>query len=489
MFKAPYPPYDPVDKTGFSYDTVVKRWPVIITNLIDHVHRLIHDMTMESQRLTESGQGESDRVKELQDKVTEGKEIITKASRLKYRMARDQELEKIPQDGDIYVDVYNTELEELATRKQNTWFSAPWLYAECYLYRLFRSYFNETKQWRNFDPFFAQKDEVFRNSGAAIYQIATTMHELENEKHILKSEPDKLLIVFREMIQMCLWGNATDLSLLTHLTQSDLEHLQTVGKDAQQSRKEFILKDDQEAVWEYVKSLVGPGGRCDFVLDNGKSRWRLFTDLVFADFLVTYTPYFSKVIFHPKLFPWFVSDVTPGDFAITITSLLSATFFPAASTVPPESAAHLEYMVKRWRWYLEQGTFVLSTNINEVDNERVDGEDLAKFWTGPWPYWNMRERSGQLWRWLHSSDLVIFKVYDIFIFPLTGDVKWPVSTRFGTALGPLAGSFPLLSLRTNKADVAVGIPQEVSDKVEARDEKWRVNGKYALVSFEPRSET
>lgn len=44
--------------------------------------------------------------------------------------------------------------------------------------------------------------------------------------------------------------------------------------------------------------------------------------------------------------------------------------------------------------------------------------------------------------------------------------------------GPLAGSFPLLSLRTNKADVAVGLDEEVLKKTEAKDPKWRVNGKY-----------
>lgn len=48
----------------------------------------------------------------------------------------------------------------------------------------------------------------------------------------------------------------------------------------------------------------------------------------------------------------------------------------------------------------------------------------------------------------------------------------------GLLTGPLAGSFPLLSLRTNKADVAVGISQETADELDARGEKWRVNGKY-----------
>ena len=44
-------------------------------------------------------------------------------------------------------------------------------------------------------------------------------------------------------------------------------------------------------------------------------------------------------------------------------------------------------------------------------------------------------------------------------------------------IGPLAGSFPILSLRTNKADVAVGVEQAAADELDARGEKWRVNGK------------
>ena len=54
------------------------------------------------------------------------------------------------------------------------------------------------------------------------------------------------------------------------------------------------------------------------------------------------------------------------------------------------------------------------------------------------------------------------------------------------AQGPLAGSFPLLSLRTNKADVAVGIDQAVADKLDEEGQKWRVSGRYALVSYLPK---
>ena len=31
------------------------------------------------------------------------------------------------------------------------------------------------------------------------------MHEMETEKDALKSDPSKLAVLFKEMIQMCLW--------------------------------------------------------------------------------------------------------------------------------------------------------------------------------------------------------------------------------------------------------------------------------------------
>ncbi|KAG1774711.1 hypothetical protein EV702DRAFT_1122165 [Suillus placidus] len=472
MFQAPYPPYDPTDTSGFSYDTVVKRWPIILTNIIDHVHRLLHGMTLEAQQVRDL---DLSRAEELSKKTKEGQEIISEISRLKYRMARDHELENIPQDGDILVAEYNAELDSLKQASCNTWFSAPWLYAECYLYRLIRAHFNQRTYWRGFDPFSTQKEGMFKKSGAAIYQIATTLHELESEKVKLQGDPDKLEVLFKEMIQMCLWGNATDLSLLTHLSPSDIEHLQTVGKEAQEARSEFILKDDQGAVWSYIKTLANQGKRLDFVLDN--AGFELFTDFVFADFLVTYTPYFSQVVFHPKLFPWFVSDVTPADFTNTISSLLSSAFFPPNSTTSPDSVAHLQQMVTRWKNYIDKGIFTLATDIS-------NGQKMTEFWNGPWPYWNMNELAPELGQWLNGSGLVIFKG-DLNYRKLAGDVKWPVSTPFPTAIGPLAGSFPLLSLRTNKADVAVGIDEKVAEDLDNKGEKWRVSGKYALVSFLP----
>lgn len=79
---------------------------------------------------------------------------------------------------------------------------------------------------------------------------------------------------------------------------------------------------------------------------------------------------------------------------------------------------------------------------------------------------------------------------------LTGDVRWPAWTPFAEAIGnglpsrrsnvmlilyaqgPLAGAFPLLSLRTNKADVVTGVEKETAERLDASGEKWRVDGRW-----------
>ncbi|KAF7304939.1 hypothetical protein MKEN_01208200 [Mycena kentingensis (nom. inval.)] len=465
----PPAPYDPTDPNGFSYTTVVKRWPVIITGVIDRMHRLSHDLYLELNETADQSPEKSLGLK----KIEEAKEIIAQISRLKYEMGRDHAMDPIPSDGEP-AEMYNAELERLAAASANTWFTAPWLFAECYLYRLLRSYFLQTTQWTAFDPFLSQKEETFQHSGKAISQIALSMHELEAEHEKVALDAAKQVVLFKEMIQMCLWGNATDLSLLTHLSSADIDHLQTVGKDAQNARKEFILRDDQDAVWKHISSIQQ--GRVDFVLDN--SGFELFTDLVFADFLVTYTPHVSKVVFHPKLIPWFVSDVTPPDFSSTISSLLRPEFL----SLEPEEQARLGSLVKRWDRYVQDGVFSLSVPLDTPLGGGSAATEQARFWTEPAPYWNMETLAPGLWQTLKGSDLVIFKG-DLNYRKLTGDVKWPPSTEFASAVGPLAGSFPILSLRTNKADVVVGVPKEVAEKHDAEGISWRVDGRYALISF------
>jgi damage-control phosphatase, subfamily III len=48
---------------------------------------------------------------------------------------------------------------------------------------------------------------------------------------------------------------------------------------------------------------------------------------------------------------------------------------------------------------------------------------------------------------------------------------------FTPCTGPLSGSFPILSLRTNKADVVVGVEAETAENLDKDGNQWRVNGK------------
>ncbi|KAH9025837.1 hypothetical protein EDB85DRAFT_2177521, partial [Lactarius pseudohatsudake] len=255
-----------MDKAG--YETVIKRWPVILTTVIDSVYSVNHELTNLPDKKAA--------------KLEEGKALIAAMSRLKYEMAQDKPLKPIPADGEALIEEYNEELVRLEERGQNTWSTAPWLYAE-----LLRSLFSTTQHWKMYNPFFSQKLNTYQASATAVHKLAATLAELESEKDIVANDPQKLQVLFREMAQMCLW------CLLTNMTPEDIEHLQMIGRDAQNACKEFILKDDQDTAWQHITTLKD--ARIDFILDN--AGFELLTDLVFANFLVSHTPYVSKVVF------------------------------------------------------------------------------------------------------------------------------------------------------------------------------------------------
>lgn len=103
--------------------------------------------------------------------------------------------------------------------------------------------------------------------------------------------------MFLELAQVNLWGNATDLSLLTSLTHADIVQLQSGSAAAKAGN---ILVNDLGVCWQHLSSLKG--GRLDFILDN--SGFEVFTDFLFADWLVSKTNFVDTIVFHPKTIPW-----------------------------------------------------------------------------------------------------------------------------------------------------------------------------------------
>ncbi|QRW26269.1 hypothetical protein RhiXN_11930 [Rhizoctonia solani] len=365
----PHPPWDFKDKDSFAYATVVKRWPVIITNIIDTVYRAV------------DAEGNSS-----PEKVAEGKALISQLSKLKYDMSHDRPLAEIPEDGGLNSKVYNDRLQDLEKSGNNTWMKIPWLFGDI---------FRATKHWSKFDPFFQQKEDTFRESGAAVHrginglwplfhvfnrleELAQVMVDIEGRRKEFEQGgdgwEDKLAIVFAEMLPdelqsfanafASLGGNATDLSMLPSMDPADVALLQAVGED----KAHLILRNDAGALWNHVRSLRD--ARLDFVLDN--AGFELFTDLVFADFLITFTPYASKAV--PKPIPWFVSDVTPRDWDAIFRALKDPDFF----TMLDPSMAHpnaLKKMVERWEAYTQTGLFALAP------------EETYAFWAAPGGYW------------------------------------------------------------------------------------------------------
>ncbi|GAA5999275.1 hypothetical protein JCM5350_004977 [Sporobolomyces pararoseus] len=438
--------------SSFAYESTKTRWPKILTGIVDELSKL-------NGELSQSNEEEVDK-----EKLKEGKELIEKLSGLIYEIKTDKPLKPLTDTGFPHdSEVYNEELKRQPGGETKTWFSSNWLFAECYLYRYLRSLFQTTKHFNSFDPFGSQKLSTWKSSKTSVLQLTSTLNELVSKGRV--EDQVELHKDWRVMMETMLWGNATDLSLLTSLSHEQIQELQSVERG-----REFTLRDDLEQAWQHVKDSKGE--RFDIVLDN--SGFELFTDLVLADFLISLTPFASQVVIHPKLIPWFVSDVQPHDFEIMFSTLSDSTFFPNCTEV---ELSQLKTLVTRWKRYVEEDKFKLSVpRTLQMGSQNV--------WTSPYPFCDLPLISPDLLKELQESKLVIFKG-DLNYRKLVSDAWWEPSSSFEQALGPLKGEISLLSLRTLKADTVVGLPKGKAEELDQVSKDWRVNGKYAVVSFSP----
>ena len=107
-----------------------------------------------------------------------------------------------------------------------------------------------------------------------------------------------------------------------------------------------------------------------------------------------------------------MSDVTPPDFKDTFNVLADASFFPKDDGDDAQTQTQLEHlnrMVSRWKFYLEQGIFTLSVPVDSPLGGNGTNKD-ADFWTTAKPYWNMAVEAPKTYASLAKSDLVVFKV-------------------------------------------------------------------------------
>ncbi|KAL9080292.1 MAG: hypothetical protein Q9157_000942 [Trypethelium eluteriae] len=424
----------------------------------------------------------------------EGKKIVEELSKLKYELQHNRQLSPLPDDGIEDIVGYNQELSQLGTPK---WLDVPWLFAECYLYRRMSTLFQLTRHWRDYDVFSRQKMATFKSSRPAVLELAARYKELITQ---LSSDSDAIAsksqeeieqtehIIFTEMCEICLWGNATDLSLLTNLSYDDIQKLQ--GSKARKAAEANIIANDLPDAFRILRRARKNGReketRVDIILDN--AGFELFVDLILAGYLLS-AGFASYIVLHPKSIPWFVSDVLPKDFS----DLLNVMADPKAFYETPSED--------------EQHRGITPQSLSEQDNKEIaflfqhwselhaDGKLVIRpnrFWTEAGSYWRLPKAAPSLYDDLKESELVIFKG-DLNYRKLTGDAMWDPTTPFTQAIGPLGpkSGIRTLALRTCKADVAVGLPKGEDERLKALDggggdsgaREWAWSGKWALVQF------
>lgn len=80
-------------RNTISFETVVKRWPVILTGIIDTIYRVNHDLSLSSDPDLHNLGDVSVVDQDTRERIEEGKKMIEKLSKLKYEMGRDRPLQ------------------------------------------------------------------------------------------------------------------------------------------------------------------------------------------------------------------------------------------------------------------------------------------------------------------------------------------------------------------------------------------------------------
>jgi len=437
----PWPAYRGYHEYSFAHATMGKRLPTILGKAIDDTVRTLNEQSEE-------------------EVIVDLVKCIERMHTLMQDLSNNSKLRPIIDDGEGDIPLWNKEIAKYFRGKD--FMNSPWLFAEAYKYRRLHEAFSTSKFWKDYDVFFRQKCDTFARSSTAVFELSTRFGELfkygDAANETDKEEARKLL--FHELTQVCLWGNSTDLSLLINMTEEDIKKLQSTGGEHLADTEKNILGNDLHKLWD----LVGPmkGGRIDFVLDN--AGFELYCDCVYADWLIQ-SGLANQVRFHGKRFAWFVSDVTRKDWDWLLNSMVYGHLFPDASD---EELASLHKMGQRWKQYEREGKWIYEQH---------------PFWCTGYTFWDLKTEAPDLFLHLSDADLVIFKG-DLNHRKLTYDCQAPPETSFEQAIGPLAsepGCPPVLSLRTIKSDVVVGLPQGKAQDLDKEKPGWKISGEFAVV--------
>jgi len=400
---------------------------------------------------------------------------------------------------------------------EDSWLGLPWLMVECYMYTAIATAIQSqpllaggttgssygshmtSLDIGTYDPFLVQKQSAWAKSSSAVAELATAIEAIHADLQRggplreAMSHPERQGAVQQklfEVVQYCLWGNKTDLSLrqdaaldaAASLAETERAMVRGGGHEGSSSSSSSagpastnpLIVNEYVGLWEHLKGVAraqgGQGGRVDIIMDN--SGLELYGDFVLGDFLIE-TGLASQVVFHGKCLPWFVSDTTITDFTQTLTSCQQP-YSPASpgspqstqGQQPSEAWGAVTRLGKRWGEHLATGRWRYTDH---------------PFWTTPAPFCWMEAMAPELYSELSGSSCMVTKG-DLNYRKLTSDCRWPAHTRWGDSfLGWLPA--PLLSLRTCKADVVTGLAEGQAKALNMVDPEWQVNGKFGMIQF------
>lgn len=400
----------------------------------------------------------------------DGFSILRKLKELRAEILENRLIPQLITELGSDIGDYNTELKLLGPV---SWHNSPWLFTECYLFRRLHTLFSDSRTnfWRDFDIWHCRKVEALEEGRASIIELVRYYLDLErsfNHARGVDSERDELDLSLEELLEISLWGNSADLLSPKSALVDGSKNQQS--KDSRTKRKQNILVNDVKPVLATLRSLKAQQARkvsIHIVLDN--AGLELVSDLILSAALLT-TGCAHQVVFHGKAFPWYISDATLKDFDHVVESFFSPADCPTDKATS-ETVSALRHFGTKLKGWLSSSSARLIFSADP-------------FWTTAHPFARLPEVAPQLLSQLQDAALVIFKG-DLNYRKLIAGGRWPPTTPFKTAIGPVADfGIRILALRTCKGDACVGLTRESAYHVDpAGTGYWTRTGEYGVISY------
>ncbi|KRF79767.1 damage-control phosphatase ARMT1 isoform X2 [Drosophila virilis] len=405
-------------KRSYAYFNLRNLLPVVLTKVID-------SLTKDKGELVAQF-GENAR--------EELKIIIGLISRLKYELQTDKPFQKFTGD-EIDRESWNSFISHLPNDGR-TFYQACWMHTQCYMYRKLYSFVENSIFIKQFDYFGKIKEHALISCQEDILSLVKYTRRTENSVEM-----------FNEMLKIDLWSNRNDLSENEHARLFNMRVLEDVSVT-----DGHILANNASEIWDCLSNKKTNKQHVDFVLDN--AGYELFTDFILAEYIIE-KGLASKVRFHVKACPWFVTNVTQRDFHMTLQYL----------------SKHSDYIISlignKFLQFMDEGKFELAP--------------VSYFWTGPHAFHYMKTLEPELYRTLQQSKLIIFKG-DLNYRKLLSDVCWEPTQDMRTCLGGFIPS-SFCTVRTIKAEVICGLSEGVIENLKLRDPNWMLTGNYGTIQF------